>query len=97
LDDRGETYGVAKSWTTDGLFRETPAKIARRKAEECFTVEMEAAALLAVAEFRNVDLGYILTGGDDVSGEEWDQRLEMSRIPTRERMFWLGVEACLRR
>jgi uridine phosphorylase len=96
LDEHKETYRVAKSWTTDGLFRETAGKIALRKEEGCITVEMEAAALLAVARFRGVDLGYILTGGDDVSGTEWDQRQEMSRIPTRERMFWLSVEACLK-
>lgn len=96
LDDHGETYRLAKTWTTDGLFRETPAKVARRKSEGCLTVEMEAAALFAVARFRNVTLGYLLIGGDDVSGPEWDQRADISKIPAREKMFWLSLEACLR-
>jgi uridine phosphorylase len=89
-------FRIAKIWTTDAFFRETPAKVALRKREGCVAVEMEAAALFAVAKFRNVRLGYILTGGDDVSGEDWDQRGEISRIPTREKLFWMSVEACLK-
>jgi uridine phosphorylase len=96
LDRHGEQYRLAKTWTTDGLFRETPAKVARRKREGCLTVEMEAAALFAVAKFRGVPLGYILSGGDDVSGREWDRRGDISRLPTRERLFWLSLEACLK-
>jgi uridine phosphorylase len=96
LDNHGESYRVAKIWTTDAIFRETVSKIKHRKKEECVAVEMEAAALFAVAQFRNVELGYILYGGDDVSGEEWDQRTEKSRIPITEKLFWLSVEACLK-
>ncbi|MGD8922458.1 MAG: nucleoside phosphorylase [Candidatus Zixiibacteriota bacterium] len=96
LDERGEPYQVGKSWTTDGLFRETPARIAARKKEGCLTVEMEAAALFAVAQFRQVRLGYIVHGGDDVSGEQWDRRLGEPRAPIKDRLFWLSVEACLR-
>jgi len=96
LDSHGEPYRVAKVWTTDGLFRETVAKVALRKKEGCQAVEMEAAALLAVAQFRKVELGYILHGGDDVSGQDWDQRLDVPRVSTTEKLFWLSVEACLR-
>ena len=45
-------YVVSKTWTTDAPYRETPAKIRRRKAEGCLTVEMEAAAFFAVAQFE---------------------------------------------
>lgn len=96
LRDHGEPYQVAKVWTTDAMFRETPAKVALRKREGCVAVEMEASALFAVAQYRNVELGYLLFGGDDVSGEEWDRRGEISRVPAREKLFWLSVEACLK-
>lgn len=96
MQAHNEVFQIGKTWTTDGLFRETLSRIAQRKSEGCITVEMEAAALLAVAEFRNVPLGYILCGGDDVSQEEWDQRAQIVRVPFRERMFWLAVEACLK-
>jgi len=56
---------------------------------------MEAAALLAVARFRDVRLGVLLYGGDDVSGAEWDARDWHRRGTVRERLFWLAAEACL--
>ena len=45
----GVPLHVGASWTTDAPFRETEAKIARRKAEGLLTVEMEAAGLYAFA------------------------------------------------
>ena len=59
------------------------------------TVEMEAAALFAVAEFRRVQIAQLLYGDDDVSGIEWDPREFGRNISARETLFWLSVEACL--
>src|SRR4030088_1962078 len=42
-------YLLSKTWTTDAIYRETAAKVQRRKPEGCLTVEMEAAAFFAVA------------------------------------------------
>ncbi len=56
---------------------------------------MEAAALLAVAQFRGVQLGYILAGGDDVSGLEWDRRDESGSLGIQEKLFWLAAQICL--
>jgi uridine phosphorylase len=53
-------YIVSKTWTTDAIYRETQAKVKRRKAEGCITVEMEAAAFFAVAQFRNVQFAQLL-------------------------------------
>ena len=89
-------YVTGKTWTTDGLYRETPNKIARRKAEGCITVEMEAAAFFAVAQFRGVPFGQILYGGDDISGDVWDDRAwNHGQLFTRDKLFWLAAEACL--
>ena len=68
---RGVPYVLGKTWTTDAIFRETPAKVQLRRAEGCLTVEMEAAAFFAVAQFRGVTFAQMLYGGDDVSGAEW--------------------------
>ncbi|MFA6315837.1 MAG: nucleoside phosphorylase [Elusimicrobiota bacterium] len=84
-----------KTWTTDAFYRETRAKVARRRSQGCLTVEMEAAALFAVAAFRKVKIGQFLYGGDDVSGLKWDPRHFGMRISARERLFWLSVEACV--
>lgn len=95
LQRAGVEYLLCKTWTTDAFYRETAARIQRRKAEGCLAVEMEAAALFAVAQFRRVTLGQILYGGDDVSGSAWDSRSWQQRAPVRERLFWLAAEACL--
>jgi len=88
-------YVMAKTWTTDAVYRETAAKIRRRRAEGCVTVEMEAAAFFAVARFRGVEFGQILYAADDVSGANWDHR-DWTRHQARERIFHLAAEACLR-
>ena len=95
LERRGVPYRVGKTWTTDAPYRETPARIAARKSEGCLTVEMEAASLLAVAQFRGVVLGQVLYGGDDLSGSIWDNRGWQSRRDVRQNLFWLAAEACL--
>lgn len=74
LDEAGVAHIQGRTWTTDGFFRETPKKVARRREQGCITVEMEAAAFFAVSRFRAVRLAQMLYGGDDVSGAEWDPR-----------------------
>jgi len=86
-------YVVGKTWTTDGLYRETPGKIALRRAEGCLTVEMEAAAFFAVAQFRGVPFGQVLYGGDDLSSETWDSRHWQHQTSVREKLFWIAAEA----
>jgi uridine phosphorylase len=89
-------YITGKTWTTDAPYRETLAKVKRRRAEGCVTVEMEAAAFFAVAKFRRVPFAQMLYGGDDVSGDaEWNSRGWTRRQSVREQLFWLAAEACL--
>ena len=95
LRRRGLPYQLGKTWTTDAPYRETQLKIDRRRAEGCLMVEMEAAALMAVAQFRGVVLGQVLYGGDDLSGGEWDSRGWQSRAEVRHSLFWLAADACL--
>jgi len=95
LARRGLPYRTGKAWTTDAIYRETPAKIAARRQEGCLVVEMEAASLMAAAQFRGTVLGEVVYGGDDLSGESWDHRGWQSRAEVRESLFWLAVEACL--
>lgn len=89
-----ESY-IGTTWTTDAYFRETFGKIKKRKGEGAISVEMEAAALIAVAEFRKIKLGYILSGGDDISGLEWDRRLQMGASNFHEKLFWLAADICI--
>lgn len=66
LDKNGVSYSIVKTWTTDALYRETEAAIAMRRSEGCDVVEMECASLLAVSQFKAVQLGQILYAGDDL-------------------------------
>ncbi len=92
LDSLSVEYEKAITWTTDAPYRETKEKISLRKAEGALTVEMECAAFMAVAKFRNVKFGQLLYCGDDVSGEKWDVRGWHKKASLREKLFWLAVE-----
>lgn len=96
LTDHGVPYVAGRTWTTDAPYRETPAKIAARRAEGCITVEMEAAALAAVAQFRGVPLAQVLYGGDDLTGETWDSRGWTTQSHTRDNLVRLAGSAALR-
>jgi uridine phosphorylase len=84
------------TWTTDGVYRETPTLVKRRRRQGCIAVEMEAAALFAVARFRKVVLGQLLYAGDDVSGETWNHRRWNQLGDVRETLLELSAKACLR-
>jgi uridine phosphorylase len=96
LEDGGVPYASGKTWTTDGVYRETRDKVRRRVAEGCLTVEMEAAALFAVARFRGVSFGQMLYAGDDLSGEAWDDRGWPRHGDARSALIRLAAEAVLR-
>ena len=88
-------YIKAKSWTTDAFYRETPLKIQQRKKEGCLTVEMEASAYMAVAQYNKVEFGQILYAGDNLGGDVWDSRSFNTRTDIREFLLRLGLDACL--
>lgn len=92
----GTTFITGMTWTTDTIFRETPQKTAARRKEGCLTVEMEAAALFAVARFRGVRFGQVLSASDDVSGENWDTRRGSSDPSAREKLLVLAIDAVRR-
>jgi len=91
--DSGIEYRLAKTWTTDAIYRETADRRRLRVAEGCDVVEMEAAALFAVAQFREVTLGQVVYGGDLVIPEGWDGRDWFDRKNDRQLLFDLAVRA----
>lgn len=72
--EAGLPVAAGVTWTTDADFRETHGRMARRRAEGCVAVEMEAASLAAVARFRAVRYSHVLYGGDDLTGDVWAER-----------------------
>jgi len=67
LDKLGIRNEYVKTWTTDGLFRETKDMVNYRKSEGCSVVEMECSALASCARFRNVTFGQILFTQDSLA------------------------------
>ena len=68
-------YQEVVTWSTDGFYRETPDKVAYRIEEGCSVVEMECAALAAVAQLRDAVWGLLLFTADSLADlENYDQR-----------------------
>ena len=93
LQEKQMPYIKGKTWTTDAFYRETADKVKRRRGEGCITVEMEASALMAVAQFRKVTLGQLLYAGDSLGGETWDSRDWHKRYETRALVLQLALDA----
>ena len=68
-------YEEVMTWSTDGFYRETPDKVAYRIEEGYSVVEMECAALAAVAKLRGAIWGLLLFTADSlVDIDNYDQR-----------------------
>ena len=75
LEQLGIPYEEVMTWSTDGFYRETAEKVAYRKEEGCAVVEMECAALAAVAQLRGVVWGQLLFTADSLADlENYDNR-----------------------
>ncbi|MEQ1873141.1 MAG: nucleoside phosphorylase [Ilumatobacteraceae bacterium] len=96
LTEAGVPHDRGLTWTTDAIFRETAAKVARRREQGCLAVEMEAAAMFACAAFRGAVYGQLLYAGDDVSAEEWDHRDWDKHEGVRDRLLNLALDAVIR-
>jgi len=58
-------------WSTDAIYRETREKVAVFQKKNALAVEMEAAALFSVGNFRKIDVGCILVVSDELSSLKW--------------------------
>jgi uridine phosphorylase len=88
-------YRLVKTWTTDAIYRETVDRTRLRKTQGCSVVEMETSAFMAAAEFRGVEFGQLLYGGDSVQEDGWDDRDWHKRGSVRDNLFWLAAETLI--
>ena len=95
LNNRGLPYTEVVTWSTDGFYRETKAKIAYRKAEGCSVVEMECAALAACAQLRGAVWGEILFTADTLADSETYNERDWG-IASYERALQLCFDAAVR-
>lgn len=81
LAQAGVNTHVGSTWTTDAFYRETTVEIDHYQRARILTVEMEAAALFAILEYRGGTAGALFTPFDQLTGESW----EFTEIPPEER------------
>lgn len=67
-----------KAWATDAFFRKTADKVKRRMAAGAEVVDMEAASIMAWAQYRKADVYQFFYTADyvDYHNNEWHQRHE---------------------
>jgi uridine phosphorylase len=71
LTAHGEPFRIGTSWTIDAPYRETIVEATHYRDEGVATVEMEAAALFAVAQYRGVELAAMFSISDSLADLEW--------------------------
>jgi len=81
LDTLQVPYMAGTSWTVDAPYRETIAEVKSYQEEGILTIEMEAAALFAVAEYRNVEMGALLTISDTLTDLTWNPQFHHDKTP----------------
>ncbi len=79
LERAGIDYQPGTTWTIDAPYRETMREIEHYKKKGVRTVEMEAAALFAVAKVRNVKIASMFAVSD-VLGEKWDPKFHTMNL-----------------
>lgn len=89
--DAGFDTHRGTTWTTSAFYRETTDEIAAYTRDGVVSVEMEAASLFAVAEYRGVESAAVFDVGDLISEEEWDAGVEYENI--QPEMFDQAAEA----
>src|SRR3989338_6578775 len=72
-------YKRGTTWTIDAPYRETIAEVRQYKKEGVLTVEMEAAAIFAVAKYRGVEAGAIFTVSDYLSEAKWRPKFHLTQ------------------
>jgi len=72
LEQEGHSPVSGSTWTIDTPYRETVAEARHYQQEGILTVEMEAAALFAVAHYRNVDMAAAFVISDSLAELVWN-------------------------
>ncbi len=84
LTKRSIPFQSGKTWTIDAPYRETVAEALAYQTEGVLTVEMEAAALFAVAEYRGVEAASAFVVSDHLlAGQRWSQAFGSHAVRSR--------------
>lgn len=93
LDEDGVSYRRGTTWTIDTPYRETMAEARHYQSMGVATVEMEASALFAVAEYRSVDIAAAFCVSDSLADVEWEPHFH---VPELAGAMWRLFQAAVR-
>ena len=98
LSEFGYPFVEGVTWTTDAFYRETRARIERRKQMGAICVEMECAAMQAMCDFRGVEFFQFLYAGDNLDHSSWDPRSlsGSARLDDKAKIALLAFELAAR-
>jgi uridine phosphorylase len=81
-------------WSTDAPYRETVGKVLDYQQQGVLAVDMEVAALFAVAHFRNIELAAVLAVSDELHDLTWRHGFKEARfLQTRDKLTRIVFEA----
>lgn len=91
-------YTQGKTWTTDAFYRETAEKMARRKAAGCVCVDMECAAVAALARFRGKEVFQFFHASDNLDSGAWEawSLSHHANITGKDKAALLALELAVR-
>lgn len=98
LNEKGCSYTKGKVWTIDAPYRETRAKVQKRKEQGCICVDMECSAMSAVSKFRNKEFFQFFYAADNLDAEKWDKRSldNQAKLEDKERIAYLALELAIK-
>ena len=71
LGEKGYRFKRGAAWTTDAPYRETMEDVKYFSSRGALVVEMELAALFAVAKYKKVEIAAVVTVSDSLAGGKW--------------------------
>lgn len=80
LKQTNTPHHIGSTWTTDGFYRQTSLEIQHFQQEGVLAVEMETAALFAIAHVHQIDLGAMVVISDSHTQLEWEPHLEDEKV-----------------
>ena len=96
LNDLDVPHILGRVWTTDSFYRETPSAAKLMKAEKCLCVDMECAAIMAVSQYRKLEVFQMLFSADSLEGERWSiGKLKSHSADTYEMYLELAIKVAL--
>ena len=80
LARQGITPAIGTTWTIDAPYRETVAEAQHYQQQGVLTVEMEAAALFAVAQVRGVAIASGFVISDSLANFTWEPQFQSTAV-----------------